>query len=145
MHTPAKLTIGLFLTALVYFAGYFTQRQPVLSASANSSATLRSPSYTCPMHPHYKSDRPGDCPSCGMRLVARAADSDRPAPGMPGTVQVTAAQQQLIGLRTDDGREAPTSYTLRLPGRIAVDEGRLYRVIAGADGWIRELGQNSAG
>ena len=24
--------------------------------------------YACPMHPQYRSDRPGDCPSCGMRL-----------------------------------------------------------------------------
>ncbi|NPU96864.1 MAG: efflux RND transporter periplasmic adaptor subunit [Candidatus Omnitrophica bacterium] len=26
-------------------------------------------SYHCPMHPTYISDRPGDCPICGMRLV----------------------------------------------------------------------------
>ena len=25
--------------------------------------------YHCPMHPTYISDRPGDCPICGMRLV----------------------------------------------------------------------------
>ena len=25
--------------------------------------------YHCPMHPTYVSDRPGDCPICGMRLV----------------------------------------------------------------------------
>jgi hypothetical protein len=25
--------------------------------------------YTCPMHPQIISDRPGDCPICGMRLV----------------------------------------------------------------------------
>ena len=27
--------------------------------------------YSCPMHPAYHSDRPGDCPSCGMRLEPR--------------------------------------------------------------------------
>ncbi|MEI9475538.1 MAG: efflux RND transporter periplasmic adaptor subunit [Deltaproteobacteria bacterium] len=51
----------------------------------------------------------------------------------------------MIGLRTDEVRRAPTSHLLRVPGRVAVDEGRLYRLIAAADGWIRELGQNSAG
>ncbi|MGA2533545.1 MAG: efflux RND transporter periplasmic adaptor subunit [Candidatus Aminicenantales bacterium] len=25
--------------------------------------------YTCPMHPTYTSDKPGDCPICGMKLV----------------------------------------------------------------------------
>ncbi len=25
--------------------------------------------YHCPMHPTYVSDRPGDCPICGMKLV----------------------------------------------------------------------------
>jgi Cu(I)/Ag(I) efflux system membrane fusion protein len=39
--------------------------------------------YTCPMHPTYVSDKPGDCPICGMKLVPLekdAAASDQPAP-----------------------------------------------------------------
>jgi hypothetical protein len=34
-------------------------------------------SYTCPMHPDVTSDKPGNCPICGMKLVA--ADSALPA------------------------------------------------------------------
>jgi len=30
--------------------------------------------YVCPMHPQVRSDTPGDCPQCGMRLVAGTAD-----------------------------------------------------------------------
>jgi hypothetical protein len=30
-------------------------------------------SYTCPMHPDVVSDRPGQCPRCGMNLVKRDA------------------------------------------------------------------------
>lgn len=40
----------------------------------------------CPMHPTYISDRPGDCPICGMRLVPIEREGGRagsPA-GMPG-------------------------------------------------------------
>ena len=29
--------------------------------------------YYCPMHPSYTSDKPGDCPICGMSLVKREA------------------------------------------------------------------------
>jgi Cu(I)/Ag(I) efflux system membrane fusion protein len=31
------------------------------------------PKYTCPMHPSIVSDHPGECPICGMKLVAVAA------------------------------------------------------------------------
>ncbi len=37
------------------------------------------------------------------------------------------------------------SHVLRVPGRIAVDDQRLYRIIAAADGWIVDLGQNTVG
>jgi hypothetical protein len=29
--------------------------------------------YTCPMHPHVVSDKPGNCPKCGMALVKKQA------------------------------------------------------------------------
>lgn len=42
-----------------------TQNMPV------NSGTLVS--YTCPMHPEVISDKPGQCPVCGMDLVKKAA------------------------------------------------------------------------
>jgi membrane fusion protein, copper/silver efflux system len=48
--------------------------------------------YHCPMHPTYVSDRPGDCPICGMKLVPietkepqAPSDSSAPAGAATGT------------------------------------------------------------
>ena len=77
MQTPAKLTIGIFLAAGIFSAGYFANRRPVPAAS--SASTRQVLYYSCPMHPQYKSDHPGDCPSCGMRLVPAYAGEAGPA------------------------------------------------------------------
>ena len=37
--------------------------------------------YTCPMHPEVKSDKPGDCPKCGMRLQPMAISKLAPPGG----------------------------------------------------------------
>ncbi len=35
--------------------------------------------YTCPMHPEIVQDKPGNCPKCGMNLVAVKAEADSSA------------------------------------------------------------------
>ena len=39
---------------------------PASDAPATSGET-----YTCPMHPKIKADKPGSCPICGMTLVKK--------------------------------------------------------------------------
>ena len=34
-----------------------------------SQENMSSGNYTCSMHPEVKSDKPGKCPKCGMKLV----------------------------------------------------------------------------
>jgi multidrug efflux pump subunit AcrA (membrane-fusion protein)/YHS domain-containing protein len=140
MLTPAKATVSIFIAAGIFLAGYMANRQP--APVATSASTRQVLYYACPMHPQYKSDRPGDAPCCGMRLEPVYAGSE---PDRKGAVEIGVRQQQLIGVRTDQVRRAPASHLLRVPGRIAVDDDRSSRIIAAADGWIREMGQNPAG
>jgi membrane fusion protein, copper/silver efflux system len=37
--------------------------------TGHKGASTQQATYHCPMHPTYVSDKPGDCPICGMRLV----------------------------------------------------------------------------
>ncbi len=47
--------------------------------------------YHCPMHPTYVSDRPGDCPICGMKLVPIEAKKPNGAGGPPAAAGATTA------------------------------------------------------
>jgi CopA family copper-resistance protein len=39
--------------------------------------------YSCPMHPEVKSDKPGNCPKCGMKLVKQMPEADKPPVAKP--------------------------------------------------------------
>jgi membrane fusion protein, copper/silver efflux system len=98
--------------------------------------------YVDPMHPAYKSDKPGIAPDCGMQLEPVYADgstSGEGAPaGPPGTATIPLAKQQAIGMEVGRAELVPWSGTLRLLGRVVPDEGRTYSVNAASDIWVRK-------
>lgn len=60
---PVLVAIGI----LIGF-GYGRWYGPRESAGLTKQA-MKPKGYHCPMHPSYHSDKPGDCPICGMKLV----------------------------------------------------------------------------
>jgi hypothetical protein len=54
------------------------------SNSIASSSVMKSADsvYTCPMHPEITSDKPGQCPKCGMDLVLKTDDNSDKNMGM---------------------------------------------------------------
>jgi RND family efflux transporter MFP subunit len=64
---------------------------------------------------------------------------------LPGTVRITSEKQQVIGVRTGVVGKAAVEHIIRTVGRVAPDEKRVYRLVAGADGWIRETYNNDTG
>ncbi len=109
-----------------------------------SKPAVRTPLYyQCPMHPSYRSDRPGDAPCCGMKLVPVYAETG--AVKAPGTIRISAEKQQMIGLATVQARRRSATGTVRVLGRVVPDETRVHRITALADGVVRAVSPYGVG
>ena len=58
------LFAGLLLLAAASIGSYLVSRHPKSVAKQAAHKVI----YQCPMHPSYTSDKPGECPICGMTL-----------------------------------------------------------------------------
>jgi len=107
--------------------------------------------FHCPMHPTYTSDRAGDCPICGMRLVPIKSD----AGGSAGTassavagrtaVMITPEKRQAVGVSFSLVEKRRLTQTLKIPGTVAHDETQLARISPRFGGWVRSLQVNFTG
>ncbi|MBI4164450.1 MAG: efflux RND transporter periplasmic adaptor subunit, partial [Acidobacteria bacterium] len=73
------------------------REQPEQHAASPAAANARTGKrrilyYQDPMHPQYRSDKPGIAPDCGMKLVPVYAEEAGAAATSPGTVQISAAR-----------------------------------------------------
>jgi RND family efflux transporter MFP subunit len=96
--------------------------------------------YEDPMHPWYRSDKPGIAPDCGMKLVPVYAEDAGPmATNAPGAVQISTARQRLLGITTARAEYRPLEKVIRAVGRVALDEERLANVHVKVSGWIQKV------
>jgi RND family efflux transporter MFP subunit len=142
----AVLTVALIAAGFVGGFGYGRWHGP-----RNSTGPLRGRKilyYVDPMHPGYKSDRPGVAPDCGMKLAPVYADGGQlagaappeNAPAMPmGAIQISPEKQQLIGVQFGQVEYTSASETLRAVGKVAMDETQVVRVHPKVEGWIERV------
>jgi len=77
------------------------------------------------MHTYYTSDKPGNCPICGMKLVKRDAHpSDEHAlqehlAGTYAPVTLNTQQIKLLGIQTVPARREELVKTIRVPGYVS--------------------------
>jgi len=138
------------LAGLSFLAGSWFQHER--AGKAGDAGGRKVLYYVDPMHPSYKSDKPGIAPDCGMKLEPVYADgsmgggeASETAAMAPGTVKVSTDRQQLIGVKVGTVEKKPVSQTIRVLGRVAVDETRIYFINATVDGWISRTYANATG
>ena len=104
--------------------------------------------YVDPMHPWYRSERPGKAPDCGMDLepVYGARDTVRASSGASANViAITPDQERAAELQTEIVHPAPLVRELRTAGRVMPDEDLTFAVSAGVDGWVRRVFSDRTG
>lgn len=71
---------GLLIISAIVFAGGVLLIAGCGRSQDHAAVSRNKVTYRCPMHPTYTSDKPGDCPVCGMKLVkAESNPPDKPA------------------------------------------------------------------
>src|ERR1700681_5104493 len=81
----ATTAVAVSLAAVLFAGGTWWGHRPGAAPVSPHAATI----YSCPMHPAYHSDHPGDCPICHMRLEPQrggasggGAPPGKPPPGL---------------------------------------------------------------
>jgi len=120
------LFCGLLLAAASIAAGSWYGRREASASDLRARTVLY---YVDPMHPAYRSDKPGTAPDCGMALEPVYEGSPRAATraGDPAVVRVSPDTQKQLGVRVQTVEKASGTERLRLYGRVAPDETRQHR------------------
>lgn len=105
-------------------------------AAAKQAKTL----YHCPMHPNYISDKPGECPICGMTLVPIEKEEEKESLSLPaGAVEISPERQQLLGVTFGQAERRELHQVISAYGRLTYDETRLASVTTKFSGWVEKL------
>jgi RND family efflux transporter MFP subunit len=72
-------------------------------------------------------------------------ESESHEQGSPGVVKISIEKQQLIGVKTTTVENKSGRQTLRVLGRVAVDDRKVYVVNSATAGWVREVSPITVG
>lgn len=125
---------------------------PVTGHEGHSAAPVASPTkrerrvlyWVDPMHPAYKSDKPGTAPDCGMDLVPVYEESKgvetqpQPVAGY-AAIALTPERQQAIGVQLGKAELRDLTKTIRTVGRVTFDETLLHQIHPKFEGYVEQL------
>jgi multidrug efflux pump subunit AcrA (membrane-fusion protein) len=138
-----KTLVVLGLLAAVFVGGYVARAM----RSQPTPSGRRVLYYVDPMHPSYKSDKPGIAPDCGMQLEPVYADQGGSAAATTGTdasipigtIRISPERQQIIGVKFATVESGATTRSIRAVGKVSADETRVGHVHTRIEGWIENV------
>ena len=138
-----KLWVGLAMVLVLaggVFIGWKNPRSGVQNEKgpASDKGGRKIAYYQSPMHPWIKSDKPGNCTICGMKLVA-IYEGDPGYAGAGNLLTLSSNSVEVMGVTESLVRTGKVVRTLRLFGTIDDDESKHHMLSATVDGRIEEL------
>ena len=161
------LKISIFLLLIVGI-GFAVAKFNLLPIRSGTKQEAKKELWICPMHPTYTSDRQGDCPICGMRLVKKELKEDKQndkiverkmnhaghdmknmkmpmdmneenSKSEAVELEIDPAKQQYIGINTTKSLKKNVNREIKALGTIAPDETMLSHIHTKFSGYIKEV------
>ena len=132
-NTIVVLTIGGLLSTALFFSSCKEQKKEATSTTASKSDVY----YTCSMHPKVREDHPGNCPICGMILIAVPKTSA--STGSKIQMRLSAEQIKLGNIQTDTVGKGNIGEKMVLTGTINFNQDKLAVVSARVEGRVEKL------
>ena len=126
----------LALLLLALFTGYLLNSGSE-APPQNAGESTAAQTWTCSMHPQIQLPQPGACPICGMDLIPVSAGNDQDLGARE--IRLSANAVRLAAIRTEPVARSYVSRTIRMSGKIAMDETRLRTISAYVPGRIERM------
>tara|TARA_R110002096_G_scaffold181342_3_gene358980 strand:+ start:8943 stop:10238 length:1296 start_codon:yes stop_codon:yes gene_type:complete len=137
------LAVGIF-TGAVLTAGISNLTGPATPDQDAQKHENKPLYWVAPMDPNYKRDKPGKSPM-GMDLIPVYPDGVSAADGGAGTVEISPAVVNNLGVRTVVATHAALHSEIKTVGYVQYDEDQLVHVHPRVEGWIEKLYIKAAG
>lgn len=121
---------GLFLGWVIFHNSTVQTEEPYEHGTEITSI------WTCSMHPQIRSNDPGNCPICGMELIPLETSSDELN---PMAISMSATAMQLAQVQTAVVGTSNAEKSIRLNGKVQVDERMLFTQSTHIPGRVEEL------
>jgi Cu(I)/Ag(I) efflux system membrane fusion protein len=147
-----KKMFVILLIAVAAVGGWYFGKHGASAAGDHSNHADAKPEkggrkilyYQSAMHPWIKSDKPGNCTICGMKLTP-VYEGDKPVEVDTNIVQLSSNSVTVLNVQSTEVTERPLKRTIRAAGTIEDDETRHRFISAYVAGRIDELYFNYVG
>ena len=145
IHSFTRSILLIAALAAAGAGGWFAARHLPAKPDSASSSGRRILFYQSPMHPWIKSDKPGNCTICGMKLVAVYEGDASAKAGTENLITLSPQSINVLHVTSAPVVREPLRRTMHVAGQIDDNDATHRRLSATVEGRIEKLFVPSVG